>query len=45
MEEALDEEHRGVPERMKEAVAEYKRSPGFELGLQRSRQVTHEFGY
>lgn len=43
--EALKEEHRGEPERIKEAIVEYKKSTGFELGLQRSGQVTYEFGY
>ena len=35
----------GVPKKIKEAIVEYKKSPEFELGLQRSGQVTYEFRY
>lgn len=44
-EEALAEERRVAPERVKEAIFEYKKSPWFKLGLARSGQVTYEFGY
>lgn len=43
--EALKEECLGVLKKIKEAIAKYKKSPRFELGLQRSRQVMYEFGY
>ncbi|THU72456.1 hypothetical protein C4D60_Mb04t12320 [Musa balbisiana] len=43
--ETLKEERLGLPKKIKRAIAEYKKSLGFELGLLRSRQVTYEFGY
>lgn len=45
MKVTLAEEHQVAPERVKEAISEYKKSPRFELGLVRSGQVTYEFGY
>lgn len=33
-----------MPKRAKEAITEYKRSPRFKLALQKSGQVTYEFG-
>lgn len=43
--EALKEEHLGVPKKIKEVIIEYKKSPRFELDLQRLGQVTYEFKY
>lgn len=34
-----------MPEKIKGVIVEYKKSPGFELSLQRSGQVTYEFKY
>lgn len=41
----MAEERRMAPKIVREAIAEYKKSLGFELGLVRSGQVTYEFGY
>lgn len=44
-EEALAEETRAALKKDKKAIAEYKESRGFQLGLQRTGQVTYEYGY
>ncbi|THU54340.1 hypothetical protein C4D60_Mb10t24070 [Musa balbisiana] len=44
-EETLTEEIRAAPEKNKNLIEEYKESRGFQLGLQRSGQVTYEYGY
>ncbi|CAL9056499.1 unnamed protein product [Musa banksii] len=44
-EEALAEETRAALKKDEKAIAEYKESRGFQLGLQRTGQVTYEFGY
>lgn len=41
----MTEESRLAPERVKEAITEYKKSPGFQLSLVRLGQVTYKFGY
>ncbi|THU72573.1 hypothetical protein C4D60_Mb04t13580 [Musa balbisiana] len=43
--EVLKEERLALPRKIKEALAEYKSSAGFEHGLVRSGRVTYEFGY
>ena len=43
--EALAAERERRPEKEREIIEAYKQSPGFQLGLVRSGQVTYEYGY
>ncbi|RWV81543.1 hypothetical protein BHE74_00045572 [Ensete ventricosum] len=43
--EALHFKLQAAPERAQKAIANYKESSGFKLGLQRSGQVSYEHGY
>ncbi|THU70090.1 hypothetical protein C4D60_Mb08t21400 [Musa balbisiana] len=45
VEEALAEETHVNPTKNQKLIEEYKESHGFQLGLQRSGQVSYEYGY
>ena len=44
-EEALVDEVQATPEKGKKIISKYKELVGFQLDLQRSGQVTYEYGY